>query len=33
MPSIAVDVMSGDSGAPECIPGALRALVTDPPSS
>ena len=30
MPSIAVDVMSGDSGAPECIPGALRALVADP---
>ena len=30
MPSVAVDVMSGDSGAPECIPGALRALVTDP---
>jgi glycerol-3-phosphate acyltransferase PlsX len=30
MPSIAVDVMSGDSGAPECIPGALHALVTDP---
>src|SRR5215218_5316080 len=30
MPSIAVDVMSGDSGAPECIPGALRALDTDP---
>ena len=30
MPSIAVDVMSGDSGAPECIPGALRALATDP---
>ncbi len=29
MASIAVDVMSGDSGAPECIPGALRALVTD----
>src|SRR6476469_2494081 len=29
MPSIAVDVMSGDSGAPECIPGALRALATD----
>src|SRR6187399_1404957 len=30
MPSVAVDVMSGDSGAPECIPGALLALVTDP---
>ena len=30
MPSIAVDVMSGDSGAPECIPGALLALATDP---
>ena len=30
MPSVAVDVMSGDSGAPECIPGALRALITDP---
>ena len=30
MPSIAVDVMSGDSGASECIPGALRALSADP---
>jgi len=30
MASIAVDVMSGDSGAPECVPGALRALVDDP---
>jgi len=30
MASIAVDVMSGDSGAPECIPGALRALTADP---
>ena len=30
MPSVAVDVMSGDSGAPECIPGALLALVLDP---
>src|SRR5687768_6498337 len=30
MPSIAVDVMSGDSGASECIPGALRALAADP---
>src|SRR6187399_2026016 len=30
MPSVAVDVMSGDSGAPECIPGALLALTTDP---
>ena len=30
MPSIAVDVMSGDSGAPECIPGALLALAADP---
>jgi len=30
MPSIAVDVMSGDSGAAECIPGALRALAADP---
>jgi glycerol-3-phosphate acyltransferase PlsX len=30
MPSIAVDVMSGDCGAPECIPGALRALTADP---
>jgi glycerol-3-phosphate acyltransferase PlsX len=30
MPSVAVDVMSGDSGAPECIPGALRALAADP---
>jgi phosphate acyltransferase len=29
MASIAVDVMSGDSGAPECIPGALRALQHD----
>jgi phosphate acyltransferase len=29
MASIAVDVMSGDSGAPECIPGALRALASD----
>ena len=29
MASIAVDVMSGDSGARECIPGALRALATD----
>lgn len=30
MASIAVDVMSGDSGAPECVPGALRALAADP---
>jgi glycerol-3-phosphate acyltransferase PlsX len=30
MASIAVDVMSGDSGPPECVPGALRALVADP---
>ena len=30
MASIAVDVMSGDSGAPELIPGALRALSLDP---
>jgi phosphate acyltransferase len=30
MASIAVDVMSGDSGAPECIPGALLALAADP---
>ena len=30
MASIAVDVMSGDSGASECIPGALLALATDP---
>jgi phosphate acyltransferase len=30
MASIAVDVMSGDSGASECIPGALRALAADP---
>jgi phosphate acyltransferase len=30
MASIAVDVMSGDSGAPENIPGALRALQSDP---
>src|SRR5690242_15149414 len=29
MASIAVDVMSGDRGAPECIPGALRALAAD----
>jgi phosphate acyltransferase len=29
MASIAVDVMSGDSGAPECVPGALRALEAD----
>ncbi len=30
MASVAVDVMSGDCGAPECVPGALRALVADP---
>ena len=30
MASIAVDVMSGDSGAPECLPGALHALASDP---
>jgi glycerol-3-phosphate acyltransferase PlsX len=30
MASIAVDVMSGDSGAPELIPGALHALNHDP---
>lgn len=30
MASVAVDVMSGDAGAPECIPGALRALAADP---
>ncbi len=30
MASIAVDVMSGDCGAAECIPGALRALAADP---
>jgi glycerol-3-phosphate acyltransferase PlsX len=30
MASIAVDVMSGDSGAPELIPGALHALHHDP---
>jgi glycerol-3-phosphate acyltransferase PlsX len=30
MASIAVDVMSGDSGAQECIPGALRAVSLDP---
>jgi phosphate acyltransferase len=30
MGSVAVDVMSGDSGAPECVPGALRALAADP---
>jgi glycerol-3-phosphate acyltransferase PlsX len=29
MPSIAVDVMSGDRGALECVPGALRALAGD----
>jgi glycerol-3-phosphate acyltransferase PlsX len=29
MASVAVDVMSGDSGASECIPGALRALAAD----
>jgi glycerol-3-phosphate acyltransferase PlsX len=30
MASIAVDVMSGDSGAAECVPGALLALAADP---
>jgi len=30
MATIAVDVMSGDSGASECIPGALHALAADP---
>jgi len=30
MASIAVDVMSGDSGAPECLPGVLLALASDP---
>src|SRR5690349_25027254 len=30
MASVAVDVMSGDRGAPECVPGALRALEADP---
>ncbi len=30
MRSVAVDVMSGDAGAPENIPGALRALAADP---
>jgi phosphate acyltransferase len=30
MASVAVDVMSGDCGAPECVPGALRALAADP---
>jgi len=30
MAPVAVDVMSGDRGAPECVPGALRALVADP---
>jgi glycerol-3-phosphate acyltransferase PlsX len=30
MASIAVDVMSGDCGAPECVPGALRAVAADP---
>ena len=29
MSSIAVDVMGGDRGARECIPGAVRALVND----
>ena len=26
MPTLAIDVMSGDLGAPECVPGALLAL-------
>jgi len=30
MASIAVDVMSGDCGAQECVPGAVRALAADP---
>jgi phosphate acyltransferase len=30
MAPVAVDVMSGDCGAPECVPGALRALAADP---
>jgi len=30
MASIAVDVMSGDCGAQECVPGAVRALAEDP---
>jgi len=30
MASIAVDVMSGDSGAAECLPGALQSLASDP---
>ena len=30
MASVAVDVMSGDRGAQECVPGALRALESDP---
>ena len=30
MASVAVDVMSGDRGAHECVPGALRALEADP---
>ena len=30
MASIAVDVMSGDRGASECVPGVLRALAADP---
>jgi glycerol-3-phosphate acyltransferase PlsX len=30
MASIAIDVMSGDSGAPELIPGALHAVTHDP---
>jgi len=30
MAFIAVDVMSGDCGARECVPGALRALADDP---
>lgn len=30
MPTLAVDVMSGDLGAPECVPGALLALGQSP---
>lgn len=30
MPTLAIDVMSGDLGAPECVPGALLALASHP---
>ena len=30
MPTLAIDVMSGDLGAPECVPGALLALARTP---